>query len=599
MLNSTAIDLDRHYIEHMMAKDIAAVAAQMATNGMFLVDVFQRDEITTLDRIRHYKFTYEDAQGRRHKISFKIPIVSHDGTVLINGIESRMIKQQVNLPICKIDAYRVSLASNYNKTLVERIATKAHNYGSYITKYIAAVYKAKVGLELNYGNLNTDKRLPYDYTSIGARYTRLRFGSFNFTFDYDSRFDQVAAGNEEHRFITEGEVRAKGLEHHEKTYGIYCGTSTVRSPNGPLRLFFGYDNYVRAVWTKDSMEGRVEWKSTFADLLFNIFSEEVTPPKQLSEWTELKILDKNFPVVFILGYEFGLKKTLDHIKLDYTFYPSGQRIPRKASTIVVPFADGNLAFDRYPLEKSFVAAGLLKFNTKPYEFSKFDTPDGYYTLLEDSGFSMNYLKGISAFFKLFVDPITRDVLMKMHEPTDVAGLLLRATQMLTTDDAIPSASMKNHRLRGYERFPSILYKEMARAYASYDSQRGNKKVYSINPEAVFMHIVQDQTLHGVDEINPMENIKDKHSVTYAGSGGRTAQSFVVDDRRYPEDGVGILSECTPDSGKVAINAYISANPVIANARGMFDTDNIDQSKLEPSQILSATSLLMPCSTNDD
>lgn len=589
MLNSTAIDLDRHYVQQMMAKDLAAIAATMATNGMFLVDVYQKDEVTSLDRIRMYKLTYEDAHGRRHRVVFKLPIVSPDGTILVNGIESRMVKQQVNLPICKIDTWRVSLSSNYNKTLVERIATKAHNYGSYITKYIAAVYKAKVGLELNYGHLVSEKKLPYDYTSVAARYSKLFFGGFIFTFDYASRLGLETPALEETH--TAKQVWAE----REKKYGVYCGTSAI-TEGGPLYMFFGYDNFVRAIDTKTD---RIIWKRSFTDIVFSAFGTKVTVPKQLSEWTELKILDKNFPIVFILGFEYGLKRTLDHIKLDYKFYPIGERFDRDFTTIVVPFADGNLVFDRYPLEKSFVASGLLKFNMKPYEFAKFNTPDGYYTLLQDSGFSMNFLKGITSFFKLFVDPITRDVLIKMHEPTDVAGLLLRATQMLTTDDAIPTASMKNHRIRGYERFPAMLYNEMARSFATYENQRGNRKVFSINPEAVFLRIIQDQSLHIVDEINPMENVKDKHSVTYAGSGGRTAQSFVIEDRQYPKDGVGILSECTPDSGKVAINAYVTANPVIENIRGMFDVDKIEQDKLEPSQILSTTAMLMPCSTNDD
>jgi hypothetical protein len=244
-------------------------------------------------------------------------------------------------------------------------------------------------------------------------------------------------------------------------------------------------------------------------------------------------------------------------------------------------------------------SGLLKFETRPYEFAQFNGQDVYYALLRDEGISLNYLKGISDFFKLFIDPITRDVLLRMKEPTEVGRLLIRATEMLTTEDMIPAASMRNHRLRGYERFPTTLYNEMSRSYASYSRQRGNRKSYSINPEAVFLRLIQDQTLRIVEEMNPVENVKDKHSATYTGSGGRTAQSFVVEDRQFPADGIGVLSEATPYSGKVAINTYVTADPLIANIRGMFDLDNVDIEKLEPTQILSVSALLMPCATNDD
>jgi len=722
MLSSSAIDLDKHYLEHVMAKDIASVVSCMAINGMLLVKVEQRDEITQLNRIRHYKTVYQDLMGRRHTVSFKFPVVSTDGTIMINGIESRMIKQQVNLPICKIDSNRVSLASSYNKTLVERVGTKAHNFNAYITRYIAAIYKAKVGLTIGYGSLTTSVKLPYDYSSLAARYSTLDFKDttidtypvqYRFIFDYDKRFgdfhvpnyteaestfthegnlfNQTAMYGEtnalpEHEFkvadlkwilqyadtdperllkadtlapilvtkdtkgrlvtidgfhrltkaVAEGLltlpgkliphdmlmryslgadsgpagealkpsklsypiIRANALSAYEKHYGVYCGTS--RRNGYTYRMFFGYDNTIRFIGPNKGMTPEAtQFAKNFTTILFDTFDNLVPPPKPLSEWTELKILDKVFPVVFILGFEYGIQRVLDHLKLEYQFVPNGTRFPRTPTTIVIPFADGSLVFDRYPLLNSFIVAGLLKFNTKPYEFSQFNHQDVYYTLLRNANISLNYLKGISDFFKLFVDPITRDVLLRMHEPTEVGRLLVRATEMLTTEDAIPSASMRNHRLRGYERFTTTLYNEMARSYATYSRQRGNRKSYSINPEAVFLRLIQDQTLHIVEEINPVENIKDKHAATYTGSGGRTAQSFVVEDRQFPADGIGVLSEATPYSGKVAINTYVTADPLIDNIRGMFALDNVDIEKLEPSQIISVPALLMPGSTNDD
>ena len=599
MLSSSAIDLDKHYLEHVMARDLASVVASLNTHGMFLVHAEQRDDVTQLNRIRFYKIAYQDLNGRRHSLAFKFPIVSSDGTITTNGIESRMIKQQVNLPICKIDDNRVSLASSYNKTLVERINTKAHNFAAYITRYIAAVYKAKVGLELNYGSLTTDVKLPYDYTSLARHYSMLKFKSkqfagwqsdalYRFVFSYENRFTEhdIAVGVDK-------------MVQLESKYGVFCGTASTE--NIDFLLFFGYDNKISFVYKPDAtIRLRMQLHpQSIMSILFSAFEDKVPAPKTLSEWTELKILDKNFPIVFILGFEYGLQRVLDHMQIVHQFIPYGQRFPRQATTIVVPFADGNLVFDRYPLEKSFILAGLLKFTTKPYEFAQFNTQDIYYSLLRDSGLSLNYLKGISDFFKLFIDPITRDVLLRMHEPTDVGRLLVRATEMLATEYAIPSASMANHRIRGYERFSTTLYNEMARAYASYTRMRGNRKAYSINPESVFQRLIQDQTLHIIEEINPVENVKDKHAATYTGGGGRTAQSFVIADRQFPKDGVGVLSEATPYNSKVAINTYLTVDPLIANIRGMFDLKDVDVTKLQPSQILSVAALLMPCTTNDD
>ena len=100
-----------------------------------------------------------------------------------------------------------------------------------------------------------------------------------------------------------------------------------------------------------------------------------------------------------------------------------------------------------------------------------------------------------------------------------------------------------------------------------------------------------------EDINPVHEIKTNSGFTYSGMGGRTAQSFVVNDRRYPEDGVGIISEATPDSGAVAITATAPADATISNIRGLPEKQDFE--KLEPSQLLSAPSLLMPGVTQDD
>ena len=87
-------------------------------------------------------------------------------------------------------------------------------------------------------------------------------------------------------------------------------------------------------------------------------------------------------------------------------------------------------------------------------------------------------------------------------------------------------------------------------------------------------------------------------LTYGGSNGRTAQSFVVNDRVYAEDARGIISEATPDSGKVAMTAYTSANPRIRNLRGMVDPGRDDET-LDPSNMLSVSGMLMPGGAQDD
>jgi len=567
MLHSSIIDMDNLYMEKLFMKDLLSVATSFNAQGMFLVNFEQEEMIDELNHQNHVKMTYEDTAGKRHTIKFKLPVIRKDGTFIVNGIKSRMRKQQVNLPICKISPTRVSLASNYNKTLVERNISKSKSFNEYIKRLIDKSDKNIVSY--SYGTMTYENRLPYEYTTLGVNFSTLKIDSYILNFDYNNRNKLYSGEN---------------LTELESTYGVLCGTTKN------LHIFMGMDNILRVVDTKLK---EVSKTTTIIDL-FNDLASVSLPT--VPEYTDLKILDKKLPIIFVLGYRFGLTKILEYLKIDYRIIEGNSRADIAPTDIVIRFADKKIVINRYPLSKSLIVSGLLIFNTKEYDYDLFDMKDIYYSLLTDKGWSINYLKGITSFFDLFIDPQTRDVLIDMKEPITVRDLLIRATEMLTDEFAIDASSMANHRMRSYERFSSILYNEMARQLSSYKNQKGRNLPYSINPEAILQRIIQDQTVIAVEDINPIADIKEKTGFTFTGMGGRTAQSFVLADRKYPKDAIGIISESTPDSGKVAITAFTSANPKIKDIRGMFD---INSTNLDPTNILSMPALLMPGVTNDD
>ena len=575
MLESTVLSFDKDYLKKDFHRNMAAVLSSFGGSGMYLIDVDHKDEINAINQIRSYKATFEDASGKRHSVAWSMPIVREDGTFLVNGIPQRMHKQNVNLPICKVSPTRVSLASNFNKTLVMRTDSAAHKYINFITRAIEAVRKVDGAFVLNYGKMTVDRRYPYEYTTLGSKYARLEFRGYKFCFNPAHRLAELVP-NEKPDEITQ----------KEEALGILCGIG----PEGQ-RLYMSMNNLISA-------EGDLLESRDFFTILVDQYPN-VKMPSMVTEWTELKILDENLPIIFILGYRFGLHAVLRHLQATYQFYPKdGPRPTLDPTDLVIPFSDGKLVFNRYPHLVSLILAGLAKFNTKDYTIDQLDIPDTYFSLLEDRKISTNYLKGITSFFELFIDPITRDALAQMHEPTNVRDLLIRATEMLTSEEHNQPSSVRNHRMRGYERFNAVLYNVVARGLATFKNQRGNP-TFSINPQQVYMEIVSDQSVAIVEQINPIHEIKDQVNVTYTGSGGRTAQSFVVRDRTYPDDGIGVLSECTPDSGKVAISAFMSLNPVIKNNLGMYAVENINPADLEPGQYLSPTSMLMPGATNDD
>lgn len=265
--------------------------------------------------------------------------------------------------------------------------------------------------------------------------------------------------------------------------------------------------------------------------------------------------------------------------------------------IHIRFADRVLHFNRYPLKYSLILSGLAAYDLSGYAMSEFESKDVYYDLFINNGLAANYLKGIDSFYDLFIDNMTYTVLKQMHEPTNVRDLLIRCSELLSSVDHKEASSAANHRIRGYEQFNAILYNEMSREFAGYQARRGKANTFSINANAVYLRIIQNESTMPAEAANPMEDIKIYSNITYGGIGGRTGESFVTVDRRYSIDDVGVLSEATADSGKVGMNAMLSFNPTIKNTMGVIESK--DPKELEPSSIISASAALMPYAVNDD
>lgn len=274
-----------------------------------------------------------------------------------------------------------------------------------------------------------------------------------------------------------------------------------------------------------------------------------------------------------------------------------QKYKPKSNDIPIKFADRVLWINRYPLAKSLIVAGLESFDCTKFNMSEFEDKDVYYNLLMSKDLSINYLKGIDDWFDLFMDIKTYQVLKMMHEPTNIRDLLIRCAVLLSTLDHKNASSRENFRIRGYEQFNDILYNEMSRQLAAYRNKRGRGNVFSINPDAVYLRIIQNASVVPAEAGNPVQDLKETCSMTYAGAGGRTSESFVVNDRKFSKDDIGVLSESTVDNQKVGINAYLTVDPGIENTLGILQPKSFDE--LEPANVLSPTSSLMPFSMNDD
>lgn len=582
MLSSSILQLDKSYIETMYKSDLAKVLTYFSEHGMFVYKITENATSSVLDKRTEYTIHYVDVEtGKSHPQRIILPTIDERGNMQLNGISSTMIKQMVNIPICKVSEYRVNLLSNYNKTIVERIQSKTYGFTDVLIDYLTQARNEGL-LELTYASvkINSTIKIPYEYSLIMNNFSHVFIKNESFTFDYNSRFSGIPP------------KKLEDLKELENKYGVFFGVGED---------YYYFCNLHNVIYLVNKKTLEKEYETRFISLINKLIDQKIKLPKIKAEYAQIKILDKNFPLVLMLAYHMGLQNLLDYFNFDYVILPKGKRNPNSSMyDIKIPFNDCTLIFNRYPLQYSLIFSGLCRFKTSEIDFLDMGSQDAYYRLLMAQNTSINYLKGITNFFDLFMDPITKEVLRAMNEPTNVTDLLIRAVEMVSTTEHYPSNSMHHHRIRGYERFPSIVYNELSRALSSYKNASGGKNnKFSINPDAVFLNIIQDSTILNNDTINPIYEERMKSQVTFSGKGGRTSRAFVKKDRALSVDAIGIASEATPDNGKVGMTFTTTFNPRILDLRGRIEPNDNNETPLSSAESLSIVGNLMPGLTQDD
>lgn len=152
--------------------------------------------------------------------------------------------------------------------------------------------------------------------------------------------------------------------------------------------------------------------------------------------------------------------------------------------------------------------------------------------------------------------------------------------------------------KGYERIAGMAYFEMVKALRTYNAKPLNaNNSLDVNPQAVWMSILKDQTVMPVDDSNPVHALKDVEVVVFSGSGGRSTRSMTGKSRVFDRSNMGLVSEATVDSADVATITYTSADPNYTSVRGtsrrIRDTKNIG------TKMVSTSMLLAPGADHDD
>jgi hypothetical protein len=573
MLKSSLLDFDSRYVKNILAKDVAAMVVNVQKAGVILSD-YNVEKITDiLGDSELHTIRVRPVEGVSATLKFRLPSVDEEGIVTYNNNRYTLRKQRGDVPIRKIAPDTVALTSYYGKTFVSRSNKKVNDYSEWLRQQIMSK-----GLDATDNSIialgtadvfDNEFSCPKVYSTVAQAFKGFTAGKYVFSFDHTKRvelYGKAAIAQFEKDglllFATDGKETYLGVDNNNEIYEC-LGKNTKLL--GSLEDVLGIDNQNAPV-----------------------------------EFSEVKVGGKVISVGFILAYQLGLTSLLELLEVEPRKVPAGQRINLAKDEYSIVFSDVTYVFSKTDKLATMILAGLNEYS-KPlrrYNVGTLDNPNIYLNILEFVGMSARYLREIDMFKNLFVDPITKDLLVEMNEPTTTQGLLVRSSELLLSDKHPDMMDMRFMRIKGYERLAGAVYAELVQAIRAHSGRPGKaSKPLEMAPYAVWKRIVEDPSMSLVSDINPIENIKQTEAVTYSGTGGRGSRTMTKITRQYHESDMGVISESTKDSAAVGVNIYTSADPQFKSLRGT--TNPYEPGVTGPSSLISSSALLAPGSSNDD
>lgn len=583
MLQSTVEKMDSQYIEKVMKADILNAVMSVQKAG---VAVTGYEVETVQDAVSHYeihKVQLTPVTGKPSTISFRVPVVDKRGSYTSNGQKYRLRTQKADIPIRKVSPIRVALTSYYSKLFIERSQRAVFNYDNWIAKQIIAK-----GMDLADTSITNVKiadvadnslDMPTIYTIIGSRVMSFEANG-HYWFDYKNRersrlFDM--------KLVETLEAEHKGM--------IVVGRRAQRY------IMVDREN---AFYLIDSKANQVSELGQIEDIL------GLNKDKAPVSMAEISIFGKTMPVGIALSYLLGLDGLLKLTGAKYRAVPLGTRVQMSDDEFAIKFLDETLVMDKSDVKNSMIFAGFLQYHKQIRQFSRhsFNAKDVYFNILEANGIGLRYLRELDLMNAMWVDPITKGVLEWMNEPTEFMPLINRAVEMLVTRfvptkvEGADGLVEGQERAKGYERIPGAIYAELVRSIRVYNSRSASAtSSVTMKPHEIWTNIVQDPASAIVDDINPIQNLKQKEIITYGGRGGRSSRSMTAEARLYKESDIGFISESTVDSGDVAVITYMSPNANITSVRGTVRA--YDKEKDGAANIVSTSALISPFADRDD
>jgi len=581
MLKSTTGTFIRQYIEQTLRSDQLRMTAHIQRAGVAVTGYRVETVRNAVDDYEIHYITVQPVNGEQSTIPIQLPRLRKDGRFMVNGSLFFLKDQRVDLPIRKVSPTQVALSNSLDKLFVNRSGRSQFDYSKWITRTIRKIAISpdddrikKISFS---SSITSEHKIPLIYAIIGESIASLTLPNMTLWFNYSRR--NVQFSEEE-------------IERHEG--GKYRSVLVGRTTEGKLVVVDNTDTFY--VVNEDGSEVPI---GTIEDVVGIAESGNVP-------MAEMSVKGRDIPIGVILAYLLGFDNLIKRIGSKYRVAKAGERLNLSRTEFAVKFADVTYIFDRCDEKTALVMNGFnyIRRTISNYPSNLFNQRDVYLPALEPFDIRSSALRELELMDTLFIDPITYDVLVMMKEPTNFVDLIIRSIEMLA-DMHVPVVNESNpgvvdllQRIRGNERFAVAIYATLYKALRTYSrtSATGTGKL-SAPPMEAWLRIMDDTSKEMVQEINPVQAVKEQEVVTYSGTGGRSRRSMVASTREFKDEDEGNISEATVDSADVGVTVYKPFNSCTTTVRGT--GRNFDSTKDGASSLLSTASMLTLFNYCDD
>lgn len=572
LTESTLEDFSSRYVRDVMGADITGMVLNLQHAGVAVTSYTVEKKADAFNAYEEHTVQLTPVQGKSSIVRFRVPVVKPDGTYQANGVRYRLRTQRVDVPIRKISPTRVSLTSYYSRVAVTRSDKQVHNYAGWLCNRVIQLAMSQE--ETRVTNLmqsnvyDPNNRVPRTYSILAQRFRSFQIEDLKFFLHYEARIKQF------------GEERVSKAEADNQVVIGASGKRLLVVDNHGIISYFDETAGLEEIGTIESILGL----------------EDMGP----MEVTMIRIFNKTIPLGVMLAYHMGIDTLCEQLRLIPRRVPTGERLNIQSHEFALRFENEALVFSRDNKMAEMLLGGFVQFekSLRNYSSHMFNRQEIYLNVFEQNKLGQRYLREFDMMTELFVDPVTRQILEDMKEPTDFIGLMFRSNQLLLSDWSPDETDMQYQRLRGYERFAGAVYGELIKSLRVQRSRGAvNNAKIDVAPHAVWKALQEDSAVKLVEESNPVHNMREKEEVTFSGTGGRSSRTMVGRTRVFHKNDMAVISESTKDSADVSITTFMTANPKITSLRGI--TGVWDPEEDGAGRLMSSPALLSPASDRDD